>query len=199
MEPQAGGQPEKKRSIIGRIIFAWVGLILVGTLAQSEGGVIVLFVTALITGGVLAVKSVQAKNQKAADEAMRRMHTEREERELHEQMQRMAAVDKAEADSSKTNQSKQELIMRLGNIDQYILVLSTEKGDSQRTVALQAAHSEMTTIAAKLASGQICPRAIDDPSVRQHAMETAKDLLRNGQSAERLLRDLGRVFRLSNS
>ena len=61
----------------------------------------------------------------------------------------------SKAQVSKAAQSKQELIMRLGNIDQYVRVLAIETDVPARTVALQAAHSEMTTLAARLASEQI--------------------------------------------
>ncbi len=87
--------------------------------------------------------------------------------------------------------------MRLGSIDQFIRVVAVETDLSKRTVALQAAHSEMTTLAAKLASGQITREALDAPEIREHASETSKDLVRLGLSEDRLNRDIIRMFKLS--
>lgn len=100
---------------------------------------------------------------------------------------------------SRTTQAKKELIMRLGSIDQFVRVLEIETDISRRTVALQAAHSEITILAAKLASGQISNDLLDATDVRELAKETSADLTRHGLSDDRLNRDLIRMFKLTSN
>jgi len=129
------------------------------------------------------------KNQEAQNQ--------REQREFQQQMQDMDEQSSQQDKLSKFAQSKQELIMRLGSIDQFIRVLETETDGNNRTMALQDAHSQMTKLTASLASEQISREAFDDAVVREHAWETSKDLERIGLSNDRLNRDLIRMFKLS--
>ena len=84
--------------------------------------------------------------------------------------------------------------MRLGNIDQFVRALEGERDNSNRIMALQDAHSQMTKLAANLASGEISREALDDFEIRERASETSKDLARIGLSNDRLNRDLVRIF-----
>ncbi len=54
----------------------------------------------------------------------------------------------------------------------------------------------MTTLAAKLSSGQISREAVDDDDVREQAAETSHDLNRLGLANDRLNRDIVRMFKL---
>ncbi len=134
-------------------------------------------------------KRIAEKNQQ-----LRELH---EQREFESKMRDMDRHNEKQDALSKAAQSKRELIIRLGSVDQYLRVLAVETDLSKRTVALQAAHSEMTTLAAKLASDQISPEAIDAPEVRAHASETSSDLTRLGLTEDRLNRDIIRMFKLS--
>jgi hypothetical protein len=163
----------------------------------------------VIVGGVLALYVVffiahffavlHVAIQKSIGEKHQHLQNKREQRAFEGKMQDMDR-DNAKQDAlSKAAQSKQELIIRLGSVDQYIRVLAIETDVSKRTVALQAAHSEMTTLAAKLASGQISREAVDAPEVREHASETSKDLARLGLTEDRLNRDIIRMFKLTST
>ena len=134
--------------------------------------------------------------QRSIAEKNQHIQSKREQREFEGKMQDMDRENQKQDALSKAAQSKQELIIRLGSIDQYVRVLSIETDVSKRTVALQAAHSEMTTLAAKLASGQISREAVDAPEVREHASETSSDLARLGLKEDRLNRDIIRMFKL---
>lgn len=89
--------------------------------------------------------------------------------------------------------------MRLGNIDQFIRVLAHESDSSKRTVALQAAQAELTTVNAKLASEEIVAEAVLAPEVQEHAKETSADLSKLGFAEDRLNRDLQRTFKLKDN
>ena len=131
--------------------------------------------------------------------ANQHLQNKRAQREFEGKMQDMERDNQKQDALSKAAQSKKELIIRLGSVDQYIRVLSIETDVSKRTVALQAAHSEMTTLAAKLASGQISREAVDASEVREHASETSSDLARLGLTEDRLNRDIIRMFKLSQN
>jgi hypothetical protein len=105
----------------------------------------------------------------------------------------------AQAMQSKAAHSKKELIVRLGSIDQFIRVLENETDPARRTVALQAASSELTALSAKLATGEILPEASDSPEVQQAAKETSFDLAKVGLAEDRLNRDLRRMFKLADA
>ena len=141
---------------------------------------------------------IQVAIQKGIAQKNRRLQTSREQLAFENKMQVMDQENDQQDKLSKLAQSKQELIMRLGTIDQFIRVLAVETDVSQRTVALQAAHSEITTLAAKLASGQISRDVVEAPEVREQASETSNDLTRLGLSEDRLNRDLLRMFKLSS-
>jgi hypothetical protein len=155
------------------------------------------FLTPLAFAPAHVVGLVQVAIMEAAERRSLRLHEKRERREFEEKMQDMEREGENQALLSKAAQSKRELIMRLGSIDQYIRVLSIEPDVSKRTVALQAAHSELMTLAAKLASDQISRDAVDAPDIRELAMETSNDLARLGLSDDRLNRDIIRMFKLS--
>ena len=150
----------------------------------------VFFVAHIIAGVQVSMKEDAAKRKREAQ-------SQREQREFQQQMQEMDEQSSQQDKLSKFAQSKQELIMRLGSIDQFIRVLETETDANSRTMALQDAHSQMTKLTASLASEQISREAFDDAVVREHAWETSKDLERIGLSNDRLNRDLVRIFKLN--
>lgn len=143
----------------------------------------------------IAVSMADCK--KAAIARNRKAQANLQQQHFQQQMQDINEQNTKEANLSKAAQSKQELIVRLGTIDQYIRVLGMEKDTAQRTVALQAAHSEITTLAAKLSSGQISREVLDAPDIRAQALETCKDLASVGLANDRLSRDLVRIFKLN--
>jgi hypothetical protein len=142
------------------------------------------------------VALIQVKIREQNNEKRQQLKIEREQLAFEGKMDAMERENQKQDALSKAAQSKQELIIRLGSIDQYVRVLSIEMDVSKRTVALQAAHSEMTTLAAKLASGQISREAVAAPDVREHASETSNDLARLGLTEDRLNRDIKRMFKL---
>jgi hypothetical protein len=150
-----------------------------------------------IVAHFIAVSMADAK--KAAIARNQEAQANRQQQDFQQQMEDINEQNTKDANLSKAAQSKQELIMRLGTIDQYIRVLGVEKDTGQRTVALQAAHSEITTLAAKLSSGQISREVLDDPDIRAQASETSQDLASVGLSNDRLNRDLIRIFKLNGN
>ena len=162
-----------------------------GVIMGGVFGLVLVFIVAHIIAGVqVSMKQDAAqKNQEAQNQ--------REQREFQQQMQNMDEQSNQQDKLSKFAQSKQELIMRLGSIDQFVRVLETETDANSRTMALQDAHSQMTKLTASLASEQISRDAFDDPVVREHALETSNDLARIGLANDRLNRDLIRMFKLN--
>ncbi len=155
-------------------------------------GLIGVFIVAHIIAGIqVSMKEDAAKKKLEAQ-------NQREQQEFQQQMQDMDEQSNQQDKLSKFAQSKQELIMRLGSIDQFVRVLETETDANSRTMALQDAHAQMTKLTASLASEQISREAFDDPVVREHAWETSKDLARIGLSNDRLNRDLMRMFKLGS-
>lgn len=125
------------------------------------------------------------------------LKSQRDQKHFEAKMQHLEHENQKQTKLSKSAQSKKELVMRLGNIDQFIRVLAHESDSSKRTVALQAAQAELTTINAKLASEEIVAEAIIAPEVQEHAKETSADLSKLGFSEDRLNRDLQRTFKLA--
>ena len=154
-------------------------------------GLIGVFIVAHIIAGIqVSMKQdTTRKNHEAQNQ--------RKQREFQKQIEDMGEQSNREDKLLNFAQSKQELIMRLGSIDQFIRVLETETDANSRTMALQDAHSQMTKLTASLASEQISREAFDDPIVREHALETSKDLARIGLANDRLNRDLIRMFKLN--
>jgi mannitol-specific phosphotransferase system IIBC component len=152
----------------------------------------VFFVAHIIAGVQVSMKQDAAKKNQEAQ-------NQREQSEFQKQMQDMDEQSNQQDKLSKFAQSKQELIMRLGSIDQFVRVLETETDANSRTMALQDAHSQMTKLTASLASEQISREAFDDPVVREHAWETSKDLALIGLANDRLNRDLTRMFKLNGN
>jgi len=150
----------------------------------------VFFVAHIIAGVQVSMKQDAARKKQEAQ-------NQREQHEFQQQMQDMDEQSNQQDKLSKFAQSKQELIMRLGSIDQFVRVLETETDANSRTMALQDAHSQMTKLTASLASEQISRDAFDDPVIREHALETSKDLARIGLANDRLNRDLIRMFKLN--
>lgn len=99
--------------------------------------------------------------------------------------------------ASNLSQARQEAITRLGSIDNYVRVLEGETDRSRRTVALQAAHSEIIALEAKRASGDIPHEAIADATILAHAQATSDHLGRIGLSRDRLNLELVRIFKLT--
>lgn len=139
----------------------------------------------------------QTMIEKAAH-AKESLQQEQAQEALQKEIDSLNKESRNQQDASKTSQSKRELVMRLGSVDQFIRVLEAETEVGKRTVALQAAHSEMMTLAAKLSSGELSREAVDAPEVRELASETSKDLARLGLSEDRLSRDLTRMFKLNS-
>lgn len=135
------------------------------------------------------VKSMSAK--------MNDLKSQRDQKQFETKMQHLENESQKQSKLSKSAQSKKELVMRLGNIDQFIRVLAHESDSSKRTVALQAAQAELTTINAKLASEEIVAEAVLAPEVQEHAKETTADLSKLGFAEDRLNRDLQRTFKLT--
>lgn len=109
-------------------------------------------------------------------------------------IQVMAHENEAMRNQASLAQSSRELVLRLGNVDQFIRVLEHEQDSDKRTVALQAAQSEVTTISAKLAAGEIQPQALSNQIVVDQAYATQTDLGRIGLGDDRIARDLVRLF-----
>lgn len=170
-----------------------------GDAGRMYSGVIFFGVMALYLVFLLAhvIAIIQVAIQKIVARIKQHGQDKRDQLAFNDKMQDMQRDSEKQAELSKAAKSKQELIMRLGSIDQYIRVLAIETDASKRTVALQAAHSEMTTLAAKLASDQISREFVESPDIRAQASETSNDLARLGLSEDRLNRDIIRMFKLS--
>ena len=132
-----------------------------------------------------------------AEEAKRHSHRKEAQKAHQKLVEEFDKESKSQQNLSKESKSKHELVTRLGSIDQFIRVLEGETESSNRTMALQKAHSEMMTLAARLASGEISRDALDDQEIRELAWETCNDLARLGLSEDRLSRDLIRMFKLN--
>jgi hypothetical protein len=171
-------EPSKAR--IWVIFFGLAGLYIVFVVAH--------FVALLHSS---AMRSVAEKRQEKRNR--------QEQHKFDSKMQDMEQENAKQSRLSQTARSKKELILRLGSIDQFVRVLEHETDASRRTVALQAAHSEMTTLTAKLASEEIIPDMVDAPEVRRHAQETSSDLARLGYGEDRLNRDIVRTFKLGQT
>jgi hypothetical protein len=131
-----------------------------------------------------------------AEEAKRHSHRKEAQKAHQKLVEEFDKESKSQQNLSKESKSKHELVTRLGSIDQFIRVLEGETETSNRTMALQKAHSEMMTLAARLASGEISRDALDDQEIRLLAWETCNDLARLGLSEDRLSRDIKRMFKL---
>ena len=191
-------ETKRKNAVIYWAVAIFIGSLIVGYVVGGGMGVLVAlvgFVCIPIFAPMMGTGEINAERDALA--AIKKSEADIHRRDFDEKMQTMEAEHTAQSNLSKLAQSKQELIVRLGSIDQYIRVLGIETDLSKRTVALQAAHSEMTTLTAKLASGQISREAADDDDVRQQAAETSHDLARIGLADDRLNRDLFRIFKLT--
>jgi hypothetical protein len=94
------------------------------------------------------------------------------------------------------SQSMQEIVTRLGTIDQFIRVYRSETERSRKVITLQAAHAEVTNLNGKVLSNEIDGDSLTHPEVMACVRETIADLQAAGLSEDRLYRDLRRVFRL---
>jgi hypothetical protein len=90
--------------------------------------------------------------------------------------------------------SVQQVILLLGNIDQFVRVLASERDANRRIIALQSAQSAVTTLESRVAAGELDQSALSHPQARTHASETLHDLDRLGLSEDRLARDIRRLF-----
>jgi len=131
-----------------------------------------------------------------AEEAKRHSHRKEAQKAHQKLVEEFDKESKSQQSLSKESKSKHELVTRLGSIDQFIRVLEGETESSNRTMALQKAHSEMMTLAARVASGEISRDALDAQEIRELAWETCNDLARLGLSEDRLSRDIKRMFKL---
>jgi hypothetical protein len=168
---------------------------------NARGRVLVMgiFALSLVFGVAHFVALLHASAMRNVAEKLQDRRNKQEQRKFESKMQDMEQENEKQSKLSQAARSKKELILRLGSIDQFIRVLEHETDASRRTVALQAAHSEMTTVTAKLASEEISPEMVDAPEVRQHAQETSSDLARLGLSDDRLNRDIKRMFKLGQN
>jgi hypothetical protein len=146
---------------------------------------------------LLAVKEIDRRRRAALE--LQNLQEEGERIASEIKMLGMEMESATQASLAKAAQTKQELIMRLGSIDQYVRVLTTETDASKRTVALQAAQSEMTTLAAKVASDHTFLYMVLHTDIKVLAAETSSDLVRLGLSEDRLNRDIIRMFRLNGN
>jgi hypothetical protein len=163
----------------------WLGAAIVGAA--------LMFIPAHVIAGI------RLQQIASAEEAARRQH---DERERESERAALAANVKAIEDDSATAtaagklaRSKQEIITRLGNVDQFVRILEHESSSDRRIVALQSAHSELVTISSKLAAGEIIHEALADERVRNHAIETNRELRRIGLAKDRINRDLVALFK----
>lgn len=171
-----GNEPSKARMWVYFLGFAGLYIVfLVGHLV------------ALLHASV--VKSMSAK--------MNDLKNQQDQKQFETKMQHLENESQKQSKLSKSAQSKKELVIRLGNIDQFIRVLEHESDSGKRTVALQAAQAELTTVNAKLASEEIVAEAVHAPEVQEHAKETCADLKRLGLGEDRLNRDIERTFKLA--
>ena len=145
------------------------------------------------------VALLHASVVKSMAEKVQDFKSQRDQKQFEAKMQHLEHENQKQTKLSKSAQSKKELVMRLGNIDQFIRVLAHESDSSKRTVALQAAQAELTTVNAKLASEEIVAEAVLAPEVQEHAKETSADLSKLGFAEDRLNRDLQRTFKLKDN
>lgn len=184
-----------KKSLFGQLWHGgepgihWILIAVIGGLI----GLIIIF------GLSQVVAAAQEKLFDGISDVIEQRRQTKQKQQFDEKIRLMDAQAEKESALSKSAQSKKELIMRLGSIDQFIRVLETENDSSRRTVAIQAAHSELTTLAAKLASEQISREMVEAPEVRQQAIETSSDLVRLGLGEDRLNRDIVRMFKLNQT
>jgi len=143
------------------------------------------------------IAKAQASFMQDAAKRKRESQGRRAQREFENQVKNMDRVSQQQASQEQFTQSKKELIMRLSNIDRFVRMLDGEHDNSSRTMTLLDAHDQMTKLAANLASGEISRDALDDPEIRDHALETSNDLTRIGLENDRLNRDLVRIFKLN--
>jgi flagellar biosynthesis protein FliQ len=132
-----------------------------------------------------------------AEEGKRLSHQKEAQKAHQKLVEEFDKESKSQQSISKESKSKHELVTRLGSIDQFVRVLEMETEPASRTMALQKAHSEMMTLAARLASGEISRDALDAQEIRELAWETCNDLARIGLENDRLNRDLIRMFKLN--
>jgi len=141
------------------------------------------------------ISAFQINLQRSFAEGSRNRQLRRERREFEEKLDR---ENDRLTSQNKLAQSKRELVRQLGVIDGFIRALSVESDVPKRTTALQGAQETMTSLAARLASGDILREALEDASIREQADETLKDLNHVGLSEDRLSRDLIRLFKLKS-
>ena len=163
----------------------WVFIMLAGLC-----GLVLVFAVAHCIGWL------QASITRPIKQARQNIQNKRDQVEFEAKMQDMDRQSGEQAAQRKFDQSKKELIKKLGSVAQYIVVLEIETDSSKRAMALQSAQSRMMELSANIASGQIAPEAIESPEVRAHAMETSVDLKRLGLAENRLNREIVRIFKL---
>ncbi len=146
----------------------------------------------------IQLKIHEGMREKADED--KRLSSQKEAQKAHQKL--VESFDKESRNQqtlSKESKSKHEIVTRLGSIDQFIRVLEMEVEQASRTMALQKAHSEMMTLAARLASGEISRDALETQEIRELAWETCNDLARIGLSEDRLNRDIKRMFKLDGN
>ena len=118
---------------------------------------------------------------------------------IQKSAQKTAVKRFANEEASRRNREQvlnatREVVKRLGIIDGYVRVLEGETDPARRTVTFQAAHQEITEIAAKRASGEIPPQVMNSADILDQARSTSEHLARLGLEDDRLNRDITQVF-----
>jgi hypothetical protein len=150
----------------------------------------------------LSIRGCKGLSQPAA--FLARMQFDKEkaqqarDQEMHAQQQFQQVVTQSQQDRNHSNraQAQRELVQRLGVIDQFIRAIEEATDSSKRTLALQSCQNEITTLVAKMASGEIPADVIANPHIVNHASATSADLFRIGLGNDRINRDLIRLFGL---
>jgi hypothetical protein len=184
----AGGGGRSLVITCGCIMFGLLGIPFVFALAHGMAKLQIALLNTLSDARQNRQDKLQAKQARREDERVRR--------DFEKNMKVVERESTEQAALAKNAQSKQHFIVRLGAIDNFIRVMGTEQNDSKRTMAMQSAHSQMTALAADLASGKISRDMIADPDIQEQARETSRDLVRLGLTDDRLNRDIKRIFQL---
>ena len=133
------------------------------------------------------------------NDARRRWVAKQAQKKFHESVQQLDEENRKAARQLGLAQSKQEVVTRLGTIDQFVRVFRAETEPTRQVMTLQAAHAEVTNLNAKVVSGEIDAECLKDGHVMDCVKETVADLIQSGLSNDRLSRDLRRIFKLCDT
>lgn len=146
------------------------------------------------------VMAERERDRRVANEKQTAVLRQRQEEQAEATRLKQLESEHAKSDArERVAYSKDQVVKLLGNVDQFVRAWEAEPDPSRRAGALQGAQAAMTTLQAKLVAGDIVPEAVMDSFVVDMARETQRDLHRCGLEADRLSRDLVRVFKLTQS